>query len=244
MKDLYIGDISALSEEAVFRKYYGRIDGFRQEKVRRCRNEEDKRRSLLAGYLLQTGIKEIKSAESGLPAEAAPLSLPYSFGVNGKPYLADYPDIYFNISHSGGYVICALSEEEIGADIQEHRGVNSKLAERFFSKEDKELLKRHSKIYGGEEDELFCRIWAVKEAHMKLTGRGMAEGLDTTSVYFDRTEGVSTRGIVKTHGPKKRDAYFRVYNNIKKYSIAVCCFSEITDINIKWITGLRELDEG
>lgn len=241
MMDLYIGDIAALSEEAVFRACYERVDGFRQEKAGRCRNEADKRRSLLAGYLLQTGIKNIKSAESGLPAGAAPLSLSYVQGENGKPYLADYPDIYFNISHSGSYVICALAGEEIGVDIQEHRRVSGRLGERFFSEADKELLER----YGGEDaGELFYRIWAVKEAHMKLTGRGMAEGMDATRVCFGKPDRNYEDGIVKVRGTGKWDAHFRVYNHIKKYSIAVCCHSIITDINIREITGLRELAGG
>ena len=42
------------------------------------------------------------------------------FGYNNyqKPYLKDYPDIHFNGSHSGEYLVCALSDVPVGIDIQ------------------------------------------------------------------------------------------------------------------------------
>ena len=37
----------------------------------------------------------------------------------GKPYLSEHPDFYFNISHSGEYVLCAIDNNPIGVDIEE-----------------------------------------------------------------------------------------------------------------------------
>lgn len=235
MVSLYIGEIKVLAEEAVFQKYYEKIDAFRQDKVRQCKKEADKKRSLLAGYLLQAGIKDVRTKESGLPMGAAPLSLSYAFGGNGKPYLLNEPHIYFNISHSGDYVICAISEEEVGADIQEHRQVKQGLVERFFSREENELLKEHNETQGITKEELFYRIWAVKEAHMKLTGKGMAQGLYTTAVEFESPMKGGRSGIIRDKSAEKKDAYFHICDNMKKYSIAVCCYSKITDINIREI---------
>lgn len=43
----------------------------------------------------------------------SPISLAYVYGKEGKPYFRDLP-VYFNLSHSGEYVLCAVSTEEMG----------------------------------------------------------------------------------------------------------------------------------
>ena len=40
------------------------------------------------------------------------------YNENRKPYVKNNP-IYFNISHSGEYIVCVVSDKEIGVDIQE-----------------------------------------------------------------------------------------------------------------------------
>ncbi|TCL60107.1 4'-phosphopantetheinyl transferase [Kineothrix alysoides] len=238
MNRLYIADIAALSDEAVYFTYFQKIDAVRQEKVRQCRNETDRKRSLLAGYLLQAGVADIQVQESGLQADAIPLSFAYSFGENGKPYFNNYPDIYFSLSHSGDYVICAISEEEVGADIQEHRKVKSGIAARFFSGEDKKTLEQAGAAGGMNSVEVFFRMWSIKEAHMKLTGKGMQQGMDTSVIHFAEERNAEREyasGRVVCKGQEKDIAYFHICDKMEKYSIAVCSYSEIADITIKEI---------
>jgi 4'-phosphopantetheinyl transferase len=52
--------------------------------------------------------------------------------IGGKPFLPDYPNIYFNMSHSGKYSVCAFSQNECGVDIQEIYPVNIRIAKRVF----------------------------------------------------------------------------------------------------------------
>ncbi len=101
--------------------------------------------------------------------EVFPMS--YEYGPGGKPYMRGRP-FYFNISHSGDYVICAVSLGEVGADIQQMRmGREAQIVERFFSGEEKGLWRR----CGTEEErrELFYKLWTRKEAYGKLTGEGI-----------------------------------------------------------------------
>lgn len=249
---LYIADIAALSDCGTFEKYYGRIDAVRQEKVLRYKRETDKRRSLLAGYLIQAGVRDILSGGSGLQEDAIPLPLEYFFGENGKPYLKQYPNICFSLSHSGEYALCAMSEKEIGADIQEHSERKTDIAERFFSEEDRNSLKKREEEDGkNASEELFYQMWAVKEAHMKLTGAGMGYGMNGTVISFSKAsvqEDGNRRGRQREDyeagniickAEEKDSAYFRTYDKIDKYSIAVCSYSEITDIDIRVIVLTR-----
>lgn len=104
-----------------------------------------------------------------------PLDLKFNYGRNGKPYLQDYP-FYFNLSHSGEYVFGAISDREVGVDIQQFRPVDEvRLARRFFSEEEQNALE---KCFNREEQrKLFYRLWTRKEAYGKLTGEGIAASM-------------------------------------------------------------------
>ncbi len=114
---------------------------------------------------------------SGLLAELAdPLPLSYRYGEAGKPYFENLP-LYFNISHSGEYVLCAVSGQEVGADIQKFRPVNTeKLAGRFFAESEYRALTDCAD--DGERQRLFFALWTRKEAYGKLSGKGLVSCVD------------------------------------------------------------------
>ena len=70
---------------------------------------------------------------------------------NGKPYC---DDVFFNISHSGKYVVLATADSEIGIDIEKIRDTEKRLfAEDFASKEE------------------FFEMWTKKESIIKYLGK-------------------------------------------------------------------------
>lgn len=114
-----------------------------------------------------------------------PAQIPLTYGPKGKPYLAEGTR-YFSLSHSGDYVLCAVSEREIGADIQQCKaGVKENLVKRVLTKEEltkwrelqkTELARDASGVEcSGEALKYFYRKWTEKEAYGKLTGDGVFE---------------------------------------------------------------------
>jgi len=103
-----------------------------------------------------------------------------SNGVNGKPYLSDYPHIHFNSSHCDYGCICAIADSPIGIDIQEIRPFSWSIANRCCSVEEKQLL-RNSADPAAE----FTKIWTMKESYLKMKGTGITVDLcsiDTTKL--------------------------------------------------------------
>ncbi len=100
-------------------------------------------------------------------------SFSYRYGEGGKPYLEN-SDIYFSISHSGNYVVCCISEKEIGCDIEKIKDYNPKVGKRFFTGKEAELLENKD-----TEDIFFARLWTLKESILKKEGTGISGGLDT-----------------------------------------------------------------
>ena len=142
-------------------------------------------------------LNEIKGEDMGttdsayimkkLPAEASLTS--YALiekGGHGKLYLRDYADVYFSVSHSGGYWMCAVGDSELGLDIQADEPVKAeKLSRRFFHPEEVRFMEINGFEY-------FCQIWACKESYLKLTGAGLSEGMGHFSVInsFTRLPGL------------------------------------------------------
>ena len=95
-------------------------------------------------------------------------------GIHGKPYFREYPQIHFNISHSGEYGACALSSVPCGLDIQEVRKIRSRrLLERVLSEEEMKIVQSHE-----NREREFCRFWTRKESFLKLSGEGITRPMN------------------------------------------------------------------
>lgn len=97
-----------------------------------------------------------------------------AYGDHGKPYLSDYPQIHYNISHSGCYVVCAVSDLEIGIDIQEKRVIAlDKIGRKLFSPDEYRAF-----LKSEEKQDLFFRQWVRIESYLKWTGEGISRTLN------------------------------------------------------------------
>ena len=91
----------------------------------------------------------------------------------GAPYLADFPNLPVSISHSGQFAVAASGTAaiDVAVDIEKVEKDRMKSIGRVaFSKRELEELKDKS-------DEDHYLWWTVKEAYLKIIGRGFAEGL-------------------------------------------------------------------
>ena len=142
--------------------------------------EEKNRESICGRLLLLRGLQELgydqlfphnKNPEQLLEALAASLKK----GPYGKPYLAGYPEIHFNISHSGGWAVCALASMPCGVDIQERRSIRSRrMVERTMNAREQRQI-QEAEDGTGE----FIKLWTYKESCIKLSGEGFHQDMKT-----------------------------------------------------------------
>ena len=105
--------------------FYGKTEGLTgraEAKGEKGRLETRAGRVLLAHALKKLYGLSVPDGEEG----AAQLERMLTKGENGKPYLHGYPEIHFNISHSGAYAVCALAGIPVGIDIQIRQPVRGK----------------------------------------------------------------------------------------------------------------------
>lgn len=110
--------------------------------------------------LLKKALKECYS----LAAEEGTLSL--AVGPHGKPYLKNFPEIEFNISHCSGLAVCAVGDCPLGVDIEKEKPYREGLARRVLSESELRFLAEG-------EPEVFFRFWTLKESYVKAVGCGI-----------------------------------------------------------------------
>ena len=195
---LYLLDVEQLQREASGGVLCGNarnlIDSYRREKADKCRNGSAGGLSLGAGLALQLAVRGYTDGESDegghpiyltageaiklLEGYGEPLELTYHTNENGKPYLD--PDMvlpmgmnnipFISLSHSGSYVALAVSEHEVGADIQQKKLINTeRISGRFFTESENYLI-------SGDRD-MFFTIWSRKEAWGKCEGGGLGTAI-------------------------------------------------------------------
>ncbi len=102
------------------------------------------------------------------------LSHPFRFGYNehGKPFLIDYPEIHFNISHCKNGIAVAVSDETVGIDIESYRNVSDTLVRYTMNEEERRIISESS-----DPIRTFTEFWTKKEAVFKLRGTGITNNL-------------------------------------------------------------------
>lgn len=125
-----------------------------------------------------------------------PRELVFENDDHGKPHLKDFPNVHFNLSHSGDYAVIGIADAPIGVDIERVKSEPDvmALAERFFARDEIGYIQGQE----GEAQRLaFFRIWTLKEAYVKAIGKGLGYGLDTFSVIGEDHRVVANIGELK-----------------------------------------------
>ena len=99
----------------------------------------------------------------------------------GKAYISNHENIHFNLSHSEKMVLCAISDMEVGTDVEYiDRKIDLNIAKHYFyNGEYESIMKAENK-----PDEFF-KYWVLKESYMKYTGLGMNLKLDSFEIIIE-----------------------------------------------------------
>jgi 4'-phosphopantetheinyl transferase len=185
---VYIANVSNLPDPLEYPEIMQELPKDRVEKIRKNKQLKNRKESLGAGLLLLEVLKKHKISMGDL-----------IYKGNGKP---DIEDICFNLSHSGDMVVCAISEKQIGVDIEQIEDIKENIARRFFTKYENQYLNQYKEERKRNE---FFRLWTMKESYMKYTGEGMKLALDKFEFHFDNETSVYRDG-------KKVVCYIKEYD--------------------------------
>lgn len=123
---------------------------------------------------------------------------------NGKPYFPARPDLRFSWSHSGGFLLLALSSHPVGVDIEVIRPRRESLPKYAFT--EAELAEYRAR---GGDWPVFFTLWTRKEAWCKYTGEGLARSLRQTppknGLYYGFYAGANWRAAACGEEPAPKE---------------------------------------
>ncbi len=194
MEKLYTIDIRTLPDPKAEPLAMQHLPKVRQEKCLKFFHKEDRQRSLGAGNIINQILTDFNCNGA------------VTNGICGKP---EADGIFFNISHSGEYVIGVASDTPIGCDIEKMVKAPIKIADRFFYHDEKKYILGHK-----DRDFAFWQLWTLKESYMKMTGEGMSLPLDKFCIEVNDDISVYRNNI-------KQNCIFKHYIYYG-HSISVC----------------------
>lgn len=167
----------------------------------------------LADELLDYGLQEmfqVDGTEKRIEKES-----------NGKPFLKGMEQYHFNISNTDGMVVCAVSDMEIGVDAEKKKPFRKGILRKCAGPGEKAyILEAEENV----QQDLFFRLWTLKESYIKMTGEGMRIPLN--EVEFDIIEEEEDIQITCS-----KEGKFYQKNN-KEYWMSLCTKASA---NVKWI---------
>lgn len=168
MIKIYSAKISDFTQ-ADYTDVYSLLDCALKKKVDTKKQNQDKMCSLCGYILFYRGARELYGKTSPK----------VSFNKNGKP-LCDF--CHFSISHSEDRVVCALSDETVGVDMQKIKEIKPRKAYLLFNDAENDYVNSDRNLVSQRYTEIFTK----KESAIKMLGLTLSAGgtIDTFSNNF------------------------------------------------------------
>lgn len=219
---IFMADVLPLTVPRQLEAAINKVSKERQEKAARLQTAAARALTVGAEMLLKKALRQVYGLDKPLAIKA---------DADGKPALPDYPEICFNLSHSGHYVVCGLGPWPLGVDIQKMAAPNLKLARRFFAAAEADWL---LSLPAEKQTRGFYDLWAIKEAYMKYTGKGFKLPMHAFTVTIPG-ELATNSGVAIAENGKSMAVVIKNYPDLADY--VVWAVTERSDFQekIDWI---------
>ena len=196
----YSSDTDRLDDPELYASAYRAVSEYRRQKTDKFVFMKDRKLSLGVEILLRKALYDLGMEEGEI-----------EFIKNGKPALKG-SDICFNLSHSGTKVMCSVSDEDVGCDVEMIAPIDLNIARNYFYGSEYDTI---AAAEGDSRYDLFYRFWTLKESFMKVTGLGFELPLDAFRIMLGNP-------ITVDQDVDGRDYHFREFFLDDGYHYACC----------------------
>ena len=229
MLEVYALNIAHPIPAAYKELFLSQVSEEKRDKIVRYRKEMDGQRTLVGEIL----VKVMLAKHLKLSAK----EIVFKKNEYGKPYLEGNP-LYFNISHSGEWVVGAISDYLVGIDVEQIKKADLGIAKRFFAPLEYDALMQIA--CEKAQNEAFYMLWSGKESYIKMIGKGLTIPLEAFSLAYNQHK------IELIDAYKEKKAYFTVYPlQQDRYSLVVCheekvCHSAYCQVQLETLYNMLQ----
>jgi 4'-phosphopantetheinyl transferase len=231
--DIWLTSLASVGDELQL-AYQPLLSAAEHERWRRFLVEGARLQHLVARALVRTTL----SRYAAVPEDA------WEFEPNcyGRPYVSQptaFRDLHFNLSHTDGLVVCAVSRSsDIGVDVEniQRRVDILELAPSVFAPA--EVLSVRQSRPDDRVDRFFS-YWTLKEAYIKARGMGLSLALDG---FWFELSGAAPRVQFSERCPDEAERWrFRQFAPTARHKLAVAISppaGQEADIRLHWVVPL------
>lgn len=174
--DIYFYKLDINNPPTEIKDWYNEIDNIKKQKIDSIQNQNVRLTKITSDHLARQAVAQFLNKSTS--------EIKFCYGKHNKPLLPNN-DAYFNVSHSGNYIVCCVDNLPCGIDIEVLRKTNQNTAKRFCTNAELEYIENSE-----NKDIALLEIWTKKEAYFKSFGLGIATCLNALDTL--KTNGFST----------------------------------------------------
>ncbi|KXY54731.1 MULTISPECIES: 4'-phosphopantetheinyl transferase family protein [Bacillus cereus group] len=192
-------------ESHLFKQLSNLVSNEKKERMKRLLNSCDVNRTLIGDLLIRSLICQKYKINNE--------EIRFKYNEYGKPFVENFSDFHFNLSHSGEWVVCTTANFNVGIDIEKVSEIEAlKLAKEFFSADEFYDI---SNMNSDEQINYFYDLWTLKESYIKTIGKGLYTQLNSFSIKKESRALILYKNIPKNF-------YFKQYNIDPNYKLSAC----------------------
>ncbi|MES1049885.1 MULTISPECIES: 4'-phosphopantetheinyl transferase family protein [Bacillus cereus group] len=192
-------------ESHLFKQLSNLVSNEKKERMKRLLNSCDVNRTLIGDLLIRSLICQKYKINNE--------EIRFKYNEYGKPFVENFSDFHFNLSHSGEWVVCTTANFNVGIDIEKVSEIEAlKLAKEFFSADEFYDI---SNMNSDEQINYFYDLWSLKESYIKTIGKGLYTPLNSFSIKKESRALILYKNIPKNF-------YFKQYNIDPNYKLSAC----------------------
>ncbi|MGO9126041.1 MAG: 4'-phosphopantetheinyl transferase family protein [Terriglobales bacterium] len=168
--EIHVWHTDLTAQEPAIDRLFPLLDHHEQSRAARFIVPEPRIQFILSRAFLRIAL--------GRYLQIEPREVSFRTAEHGKPELADLHRLHFNLSHTDGVTVIAVTREgRVGVDVERVRENLDplQLGARFFSPKESEWLRSQP---AGQRFAAFFACWTAKEAYVKACGAGLSAPLD------------------------------------------------------------------
>lgn len=203
--EVHAVDVTGTLDKRVYERLLTYVSPDKNARIRRFYRMEDRIRGLMADIL----VRSIIIRETGMENQ----NIRFYTNDYGKPFLKDWEDFQFNLSHSGTWVVGVVDNRAVGIDVEQIQPIDLDISKNYFSPvEHRDLMAQENKFA------YFFTLWSLKESYIKIVGKGLSLPLNSFSIRFFSPGDIR----IKAEDRLLEDIFFAQYPIHTEYKMAVC----------------------
>ena len=172
---IYLTDVKNISSEEIS-SWYKDIDNDKKSRIDNIKDTTNKSIRIVSDHLARYAVSKHLNIN--------PKQITFCYGKHGKPLLPN-GNAYFNISHSGSYIVCCVDDLPCGIDIEIIKQRKLNTSKRFCTENELQYIDNSE-----NKNIALVEIWTKKEAYFKSFGCGIATCLSALDTL--KTKGFKT----------------------------------------------------